>query len=96
MTWSDHDHYAIENGQRRRVGDLIKVIYPRRKFPAKYAHVIKNELEYRLRYLAAIGLIRSVPTIKRYQITRLGVAFLSKARVRKHYSDVLLRSAPRV
>jgi hypothetical protein len=84
--------YAIENGKRLRVGEFLKVLYPRlRLTPTK---LVKNELRYRLQYLAVLGLVKPLPTISRYQITRLGVAFLSKGRSRKHYPTVLLRPSP--
>jgi len=88
--------HAIENGQRVYPGDLVKILYPRHHEFDKYKNIVANELGYRMRYLSVIGVVRFLPNINRYQITRLGVAFLDKAQARPPFRTILRRPAPKL
>jgi hypothetical protein len=82
---------AVEGGKRFRGGDFLKVLYPKHKLDRRSLVLLKNELHYRLEFLVLIGVLRHLPSIQRYEITRLGVAFLELARAKKDYGPVLLK-----
>ncbi len=82
---------AVDNGKRLRVGDFLKILYPKHKLDKRSLSLLKNELHYRLEFLVLIGVLRHLSTIQRYEITRLGVAFLELARAKKDYGPVLLK-----
>jgi hypothetical protein len=81
------DH--IDSGKRLRVGDFYNVLYEKYDLTRKGVELVKKEMKYRLNYLSALGLIRPLPSIWRFQITRLGVAFLAEARARRHFPTEL-------
>jgi len=81
----------VDDGKRLRAGDFLKIFCVQNKFNKKTKDLLKSEFRYRLEFMVLLGVIRHLPHIGRYEITRLGVSFLSQARANKHYSMVLLK-----
>jgi hypothetical protein len=81
----------LEDGQNRTRKQLRESLYPDLATSAAYSDVerLDSEFEYRLFFLTIIGVITR-PT-REYYITEVGKAFVSRAREKKDYFEVLFR-----
>lgn len=82
----------LDGGKTLRLGDLVKVLYPKLSLTNRNLKLFKDEFRYRLEFLTVIGVLCFLPYQRRYKITRLGVAFLEQARAKKDHHKVLLRN----
>lgn len=78
---------VVRDGKRQTVKDFLNVLYP--KLSKRRLDLLKKEFRYRLEFMVLIGVLRYLPRVRKYDITRLGVAFLDEARGRGHYSRAL-------
>jgi len=76
-----------ESGKNIRAEEFRRIIYPQINYGDPLQKELDNEFEYRLRYLAAWGLLdRSIQS--EYFITRLGRSFVEKARKTSEYDPL--------
>ncbi len=64
-------------GGKQSPGMVLSVVEPMRQRQEPTSKMFENDLEYRLRFLCLLGLVK--PTLGEYAITQLGVASLNKA-----------------
>jgi hypothetical protein len=81
----------IDGGRRQGLEDFINVLYPKHRLRKRALGLLRREFRYRLEFLVLLGVLRHLPAISRYELTRLGVAFLAQARAKRHYRKILLR-----
>jgi hypothetical protein len=78
----------LESGTLRRLQQLREKFYPDVELPADDLSKLDSEFRYRLEYLRQNGVVTLVAGSE-YGITRLGLAFLGEARLRKDYYEEL-------
>lgn len=81
----------IDGGKRQGLADFINVLYPKHRLRKRALGLLQREFRYRLEFLVLLGVLRHLPAIGCYELTRLGVAFLEQARAKRHYRKVLLK-----
>lgn len=80
----------LENGENRAAMQIRRYLYPKVKemeFGSEAINMIESELEYRMKFLALLGLITPIGGGREFAITPLGNGFITKAKsVRDYYS----------
>ena len=76
-----------ESGKSMLARELRKVVYPGIGLNDPLCEKLDNEFEYRLRYLATMGLL-ACGIQSEYFITRLGRSFVEKARKTSEYYEL--------
>jgi hypothetical protein len=77
----------LEDGENRRVAQIREYLHPNLKVGAKNIQVFDAEFRYRLEYMLTIGLLARAGS--EFAISRLGQAFIQRARSQKDYNKVL-------
>lgn len=78
---------AAEYGKGFRIDEFREVLHPKLGLSPKEKPVFDLEFHYRLEYMRLLGVLTI--GMREYRITRLGKAFLAKARANKDYASVL-------
>jgi hypothetical protein len=82
----------MENGDNQSASQVAVRLYPDVRRPlGEFSRQFDDELAYRLRFLCLLGLLTTVSS--EFAITKLGRAYLTEARERRDYGNLLRASS---
>ena len=86
---SDSAHLlaACEYEDGLSITSARRKLYPKLSPSKNMLELFDKEFHYRMEYLVLLGLLQR--GLREYRITRLGVAFLAMARLKRHYAAAL-------